>query len=180
MEYLDICDSEGNLTGETATKKEAHDKGLWHKTAHIWIVNSKNEVLIQRRSPLIDNHPNEWDISAVGHISAGEDSITSALRETQEELGLQIEPNDFIQIGELKQMSSRVGYINNEISPVYVIRKDLDISQIKLQEEEVAEVKFITVLELKNLVDNQDPTFVPHAEEYKLLFDYLDKNKKGI
>lgn len=175
MEYLDICDSEGDMTGEKSTKKEAHDNGLWHKAVHVWIVNSKNEVLIQRRASFIDNYPNMWDISAAGHVSAGEDSITSALRETQEELGLQIELKDFIQIGELKQMTAREGYINNEINPVYVIKKDLDISQVKLQEEEVAEVKFISVLELKTLIDNQDPTFVPHPEEYKILFEYLDK-----
>ena len=105
MEYLDICDSEGNLTGERKTKKEAHALGLWHKAAHIWIINSKHEILIQRRSPFINSHPNMWDISAAGHISAGEDSITSAIRETKEELGLQITLEDMVLIGEVKPVS---------------------------------------------------------------------------
>jgi isopentenyldiphosphate isomerase len=175
MEYLDICDSNGKLTGEKKSKKEAHEQGLWHRSVHVWVVNSENEVLIQKRSPFVDNHPNEWDISAAGHVSAGEDYITSALRETEEELGLQIEPAELIQIGELTQMSERTGYINNEVNPVYIVKKDLDIDKIKKQYEEVAEVKFIPYLELKDLIERGDASFVPHPEEYKLLFSYLSK-----
>lgn len=175
MEYLDICDSNGKLTGEKKSKKEAHEQGLWHRSVHVWVVNSENEVLIQKRSPFVDNHPNEWDISAAGHVSAGEDYITSALRETEEELGLQIEPAELIQIGELTQMSERTGYINNEVNPVYIVKKDLDIDKIKKQYEEVAEVKFIPYLELKDLIERGDTSFVLHPEEYKLLFSYLSK-----
>jgi isopentenyldiphosphate isomerase len=175
MEYLDICDSDRKLIGEKRAKKEAHDLGLWHRSVHVWVVNSKNEILIQKRSPLVDNHPNEWDISAAGHVSAGEDYITSALRETEEELGLKIEPTELIQIGELKQMSEREGYINNEINPVYVVRKDLNINEIKKQYEEVAEVKFMPYVQLKDLIVNKDTSFVPHPEEYELLFKYLSE-----
>jgi isopentenyldiphosphate isomerase len=148
---------------------------LWHRSVHVWIVNSKNEVLVQKRSPFVDNHPNEWDISAAGHVSAGEDYITSALRETEEEIGLKIEPTELIQIGELTQMSEREGYINNEVNPIYIIRKDLDTDKIEKQYEEVAEVKFIPYLELKNLIESGDASFVPHPEEYKLLFKYLSE-----
>jgi isopentenyldiphosphate isomerase len=63
MEYLDIYDSEGKSLGIKVTKKEAHEKGLWHRAAHVWIINSRKELLIQKRSPVVDNHPNEWDIS---------------------------------------------------------------------------------------------------------------------
>ena len=174
MEYLDICDSEGNLIGERKLKKEVHEQGLWHRSVHVWIVNSKKEVLIQKRSPLKDNHPNEWDISSAGHVSAGEDDITSAIRETEEEIGLKFNPEDFILIGIVKQMSKREGYINNEINPVYVVKMDLDLDKIVKQEEEVSEVKFIAYKELKIIIEKKDPTFVQHSEEYKLLFDYLE------
>lgn len=176
MEYLDICDREGNLLGIKESKKEAHIKGLWHRSVHVWILNSKKELLIQKRSPLMDNHPNEWDISAAGHVSAGEDHITSAIRETEEEIGLTLEPKDFVQIGTIKQMSKREGYINNEINPVYIVKMELDPDKIVKQEEEVSEVKFINYKELKKLIESKDPTFVPHAEEYKLLFEVLEKN----
>ena len=176
MEYIDIIDEEGNKLGTKKTKKEVHEQGLWHRSVHIWVVNSKGEVLIQKRSPLMDNHPNEWDVSTAGHVSAGEDDITSAMRETEEEIGLKITPKDFILIGIVKQMSKREGYINNEINPVYIIKMDLDPNKIIKQEEEVSEVKFIPYKELKNIIENKDPNFVKRPEEYKLLFDYLRKN----
>lgn len=176
MEYIDIYDEKGNSLGVKKTKKEVHEQGFWHRSVHIWVINSKGEVLIQRRSPLVDNHPNEWDISSAGHVSAGENDITSALREVREEIGLKLTPENFIQIGTVKQTSKRVGYINNEINPVYIIKMDLKIDKIKKQEEEVSEVKFIPYQELRGIIESKDFSFVQHPEEYKLLFEFLDKN----
>lgn len=175
MEYLDICDNNGNLTGEKKPKKEVHAKGLWHRSVHIWIINSKSEVLLQKRSPFVDNHPNEWDISSAGHVSVGEDYITSALREIKEEIGLSLVPEDLIQIGTVKQMTKREGYINNEINPVYLVKMDLDPTKIKKQFEKVSEVKFMPHKELEKFIKEEDPSFVQHPEEYKLLFSYLEK-----
>ena len=177
-EYLDICDSEGNLIGTKELKTEAHKQGLWHRSVHVWVINSKGEVLLQKRSATRDNHPNEWDISAAGHVSAGEDYITSAQRETEEEIGLKVKPEDFIQIGLVKQMSKREGYINNEINPIYVIKMDLDPTKIIIQEEEVSEVKFMPYKELKTFIDNKDSSFCHHPEEYNILFKYLGDNYK--
>ncbi|OGI67672.1 hypothetical protein A2732_00055 [Candidatus Nomurabacteria bacterium RIFCSPHIGHO2_01_FULL_40_10] len=132
--------------------------------------------MIQKRASTVSNHPNEWDISSAGHCSAGESDITSALRETEEELGLKLTPKDFTLIGTVKQMSKREGYINNEINPVYVVKMDLELNKINMQEEEVSEVKFIPRKELQKLIEDKDPTLVQHPAEYKLLFQFLEKN----
>lgn len=174
MEYLDIYNSDGSLTGEKKSKKEAHEKGLLHKTVHIWFINSNKEVLIQKRSPLMDSYPNKWDISVAGHISAGEDVLTSALRETKEEIGLKLKADDLIKIGELRQSSQREDYINNEINSIYIVKMDLDVDSLIKQPEEVSELKYIPYQKLKTIVKNEDPSFVPRVEEYKLLFDYID------
>lgn len=174
MEYLDICDSEGNLLGNKELKTEVHKLGLWHRSVHVWILNSKGELLIQKRSPLMDNHPNEWDISAAGHVSTGEDFITSAIRETKEEIGLKLSKEDFILIGTVKETSSKNGYINNEINPIYIVKMDLDPEELVKQKEEVTEVKFIKINDLKEIIESKDPTFVQRPNEYKLLFNYLN------
>lgn len=175
MEYLDIYDSEGKLTGIKKTKKEAHSEGLWHKAVHVWVVNSKKELLIQKRSPIVDSYPNKLDISAAGHVSAGEDDVTSALREAEEEIGLKLTKKDLVKIGVIKQIHTpRADYINNEINPIFIVKMDLNLNKIKKQVEEVSEVKYIPYKELKNLVENKGELFVPHPEEYKLLFDYLE------
>lgn len=53
MELFDICDEQGNPTGDTVERSEAHAKGICHRTAHIWIAKQENgryKVLLQKRS----------------------------------------------------------------------------------------------------------------------------------
>lgn len=68
MEYLDILDEKGNKTGEVKPRQEVHSKGYWHKGVHIWIINSKKELLVQRRSANKDVYPNKLYISVAGHV----------------------------------------------------------------------------------------------------------------
>ncbi len=89
-EKIDILNEKGELTGEVRSKKEVHELGLWHKSNHVWILNSHGELLLQHRAEQKENHGGDWDISAAGHVSAGEISIQSALREIKEELGIKI------------------------------------------------------------------------------------------
>ncbi len=86
-ELFDIVDENDAVTG-TAPRSEVHAKGLFHRAAHIWIFNSKGEVLIQLRSPQKDRHPTTWDSSAAGHVDSGENYDTAAAREVVEELGI--------------------------------------------------------------------------------------------
>jgi hydrolase, NUDIX family len=85
MEYIDIFDENNNPTGQIKEKEKAHEEGDFHRTAHVWIVNDKNELLLQKRSANKKSHPNCWDISGAGHIKAGESVIDGAIRELKEE-----------------------------------------------------------------------------------------------
>lgn len=180
MEYVDVLDKNGNKIGLTKTKPEVHKNGDWHRSSHIWVINSRKELLIQRRSPNKENYPNVWDISVAGHISAGEDSIGSASRETEEELGLKLDKEDFRYLFTvIEQVVLNNGtYLDNEFSDAYLVSKDIDISNIKMQKKEVAEVKFIDFKQLKKMIISDVNSFVPHPEEYKQLFEFLDKNTK--
>jgi isopentenyldiphosphate isomerase len=178
-EYIDVLDSKtGGLTGEVRSKKDAHKEGLWHRAVHIWLVNSKKEILLQHRSKEKESHPNCWDISAAGHVSSGEDAITSALREVKEEIGLDISPNDLKQIGEIIQQSvlNNGTFINNEYNNVYLVKMDLDINQFKMQVEEVKDLRWISISEFKKWVEEKRSDLVPHSEEYKLILEYINKN----
>jgi isopentenyldiphosphate isomerase len=91
MEYVEILDNNGNDTGRTIDKKEAHRKGYFHHTVHIWIVNDNNEVLLQKRSPRKNPHPDKWDLTCGGHLICNENSIDGAVRELEEEIGIHIQ-----------------------------------------------------------------------------------------
>ncbi len=172
-EYFDVLNENGNKTGKTKLRNEVHRDGDWHAAAHIWIINSKKELLIQKRSPKKDTHPNYWDISAAGHISAGDEPVPSAIREIKEELGLDIKPAELEQIYIYKQKYSENGINNNQLNYVYLLKKDVDITKAILQETEVSEIKFIPYQELEVLSKNG--TMVPHPEEHQKILDFLNE-----
>ena len=94
MELFDICDEQGNPTGDKVERSEAHAKGICHRTAHIWIAKQENgryKVLLQKRSMDKDSFPGRYDTSSAGHIQAGDEPMESALRELGEELGIKAE-----------------------------------------------------------------------------------------
>lgn len=175
MEYLDVLDEKGNPTGKKKLRTEIHRDGDWHRAAHVWIVNSKEELLIQKRSSRTDTSPNLWDISSAGHIPAGVHAIDSAMREIQEELGLSLSAKNFESLGRVTQEKRESTYWNREFDDVYLITHDLDLAILRLQEEEVTAVRWIPFRELEKLINAGDKNFVPHDNEYKKLFNILHK-----
>lgn len=102
MEYIDIFDENNNSIGVVKEKQKAHEDGNFYRTAHIWIINDKDELLLQKRSASKKSHPNCWDISGAGHIKAGENAIAGALRELKEKLGVETKEEDLQQIVTIK------------------------------------------------------------------------------
>lgn len=177
MEYFDIIDGSGNPLGKTKLREHVHRDGDFHKAVDIWILNSKKELLIQKRSKEKESYPSMWEVSCSGHVSAGDSSLKSAVREIDEELGIKIKEQDLKYLFEIKEkhVTNNGKFINNEIKDVYLLEREILLSDLKLQKEEVEEVKFIHFLELEKLINNNDKTFVPHEEGYKKLFALLKK-----
>ena len=99
MELIDVLNENGVKTGKIASRDDVHQKGLWHRAIVVAIINEKNEILLQQRSANKEKNANMWDISAAGHISAGQDSLMAATREINEEvsvnLGFNVEVKEF-------------------------------------------------------------------------------------
>lgn len=176
MEYFDVLDEKGNQIGVTKPRTQVHKDGDWHRAVHIWLINSKDELLIQKRSQTKDSYPNMWDISIAGHLLAGQDEISAAIREIQEELGLSFTKKYFQHLFTYKSQKVLNGgtFINNEIDNVYLVHSDVNLSDLKLQEDEVSEIKLIPYKNLEKIIEKKDKTFVPHDEEYKRLFALLN------
>lgn len=172
-EMIDVLDGEtGKLTGKVISKKEAHKKGIWHSSIHILIVNKDcTKTLLQKRCERKDLYPNMWDIAVGGHVNSGEDVVTSAKRELEEELGLDSSKYDFQVFEVVKEMFCDHGIISNEFVSCFVIYDDIDIHSIKLQEEEVSEAKWCTKNELDGFIKNNE--IIPHHREYEILNEIL-------
>ncbi len=98
-EMIDVLDENGIKTGKVLPRKEVHKRGLWHRAIVVAIINDNNEILLQQRSANKEKNANMWDISVAGHISSGQDALSAAAREINEEvsinLGYHIDIKDF-------------------------------------------------------------------------------------
>ena len=168
-EIFDIYSRDGKYLGK-AEKSKCHGKnpGFYHKPVWIWIINSKNEILVQKRAAYKKNNPNKWDMSSAGHVIAGETPIQGSIRETYEELGIETKESDYKFIDEYIMDKSF------EIAQVYLLKLDLEISQFKLQKEEVAEIKWLSYDEFKRLFYSK--YFVQFDDEYRELVLQLLKD----
>jgi len=180
-EYIDILNEVGEPNGTTCLKSEAHKKGLFHASTHIWIFNNNNnnnkEVLIQKRASNKDTFPNLWDVSVAGHISAGEKPIIAAIREVQEEIGLSIKQHNLDYLGtSKKRIEHDKEFIDYELHHIYMCKIDFDIKSLKIQTEEVSEIKSIELKSLIVAVNSNKYNFVPHGNNYyKFIFNAIKK-----
>ena len=172
-ELVDVLDSQtGQKTGEIITKKEAHLKGIWHSSIHIWLIsNDYKKILLQKRCASKNLFPNMWDISVGGHISSGEEPLVAAQRELNEELGLNPQNYDFKYQKTIQEKFIDGSIKSNEFVYIYQINSDVNLSEITLQKEEVAEVKWFTKEELQSLDKNQK--VIPHIEEFNIIYRLL-------
>lgn len=172
-EYIDILNKKGEPNGETCLKSEAHKKGIYHASAHIWIFDNDKNVLIQKRAANKDTFPNLWDISVAGHISAGEAPLTSALREVEEEIGMIISKEQLHFIGTSKKsVQHHANLIDNELHYIYVCEIAFNINSLKIQKEEVSALQSIHLNDLIEKVKTKD--FVPRSDNYyPFIFDHI-------
>jgi len=180
-EYIDLLNEDGIPNGTVCLKSEAHKKGLFHASTHIWIFNNNKEVLIQKRAATKDVFPNLWDVSVAGHISAGEKPIFSAIREVQEELGLSLKKHNLHYIGTSKKRIEHCkDLIDFELHHIYICKIDFDIKSLKIQKEEVSEIKTIQLQSLIKVLNSKNNNFVPHGTTYYTFIIKAIKNTLSI
>lgn len=165
-ELIDIVDENGNYTGKTCLKSEAHKHGYFHPTIHVWLYTSNKQILLQKRAPTKKVFPGLWDISVAGHIAAGENIKIAAVREIKEEIGFDVLPENLHKIGTRKHMVNHSnGIIDNEFHHVFIAELTVPVQELKLQEEEVADLKLFsleTILHTKNY----ENLLLPQYQDY--------------
>ena len=143
-EIFDVFNEKGEYLNKTASREVCHSKGLWHKAVTAFIINSKGQVLLQKRSPNKKLWPNCWDITAGGHVLSGEFGFQSIIREVEEELGFTLTKNDILFIGSSISVNEKENIINKHFNEYYIVNKDIDISNLKINLKESQET-FITI-----------------------------------
>lgn len=178
-EYYDILDENGNKIGLTKARSLIHKDGDWHRASHVWIINSDNELLISLRSLTKDTCPGYWTMSAGGHVNAGEEPLDAAVRELEEEIGVQLTKDRFKEIFITKQVDSKSskGKIISQFHNVYLVEEDINIEKLEYNKEEVSKIKFIHYKELEKLIANRKIKITPQYEQFKKLFQYIIEHR---
>ena len=127
-------------------------EGDYHVVIHVCIFNSLNEMLIQQRQPYKAGWPNMWDLTVGGSALAGESSSRAAERALYEELGLKL---DLSGVAPYFTINFSTGF-----DDYYLIRQDIDISELVLSEEEVKAVKWAGKDEILRMYE--EGTFIPY------------------
>lgn len=142
-------------------KMEAHEKGVLHRAFSVFVLNAKNELLLQQRALTKYHSGGLWTNTCCSHPRNGEDTLAAAHRRLQEEMGFDCEMVkllDFIYRAELDK-----GLIEHEFDHVFVGRWE---GIPKINKEEVADYAWLDVDVLEN--DMQQ-----HPEKYTAWFKII-------
>ncbi len=175
-EYLLVLDENGNSTEKLELRSVVHNELLWHNEIALWILNKKDKtILLQRRSPNKRNNPNKLAICA-GHVTDFNSIEETVKQEAQEELGINISKYTLNKIRVVRCTKPT----NHCFSHHYYIVADIPVSDFKIQTEELSEVLYMPLHELKQLTfsNSEDVVFknTKTNQEIFTLFDEIFNN----
>ena len=159
MEYWDLHDRNGKSLHKTQIRGPTN-KDEYHVVINVWIKNDDNKIMLTKRHPE-KPWPNKWECTG-GSIIAGEDSISGAIREVKEEIGIDIKNMRFI------ERIIRDEY--PDFMDVYLCNENIKLEETNLQEDEVIDINWYTKDEVKEMVKNGEL-----AEPLNYIAEYIDK-----
>lgn len=159
MELLDIYDENKVKTGRIHERGNEVAEGDYTLVVHLWIINDRDELLIQKRSSSKSIFPNMWDSSVAGAAMKGDDSKIAIIRETKEELDIDLNTDKL----ELLTSFKRTWWFDD----IWIARQNIDIKELKLQHEEVSDAKWVNYDEIEIMMEKGE--FIK--------YDYMEKIK---
>ncbi len=168
MEILDLYDKNRNPLNRTMARKEFFSKREENEhcfIVSIWVVNKNGEILTTLRASNKSSYPNKWE-STGGAVLAGETPLQGAIRELYEETGIKASEKDFVKIREIHDLAYLID--------VYVVSIDVDTKDIKIQESEVADAKFVSIPKFEQMIE-EDVVAKPVIERFTSIYTDLLK-----
>ncbi len=164
MEQVDILNRFREQTRVTKGRKELL-KGEYRISTHIWVMDSNGRILVLKRSEQEDKFPGMW-AQVGGGVVAGDTSKETVIKECLEELGLTVKEENMYYVA---------SYIRTrDIVDVWFVRQDINIDELVLQEEEVADAKLVTLNEFDSMIDSG--LVVPSINpSYYLMKNYVEQ-----
>ena len=143
-EERDLYDKSSNLTGKTYFKGDSIPEGYFPMVVMIAIQNSKGEFLMQKR---VESKGGDWGVTG-GHPKSGETCTQGIITEVKEELGVDITNQKIIEFNS--------GCDGHDCYKMFYTQMDLDLSKLKIQEEELTEVRWFSMQKLEEMVKSKE------------------------
>ena len=144
MEYLQLFNDNKEVINEKIDRKlkRTLNNGKHFIISLVFIENSKNEFLIQFTS----KEKNSVFAITGGHVKYGDNSLDTAIRETEEEMSIKLDKEDLKYVNTTKD---KYCYCD-----IYYVKKDIKLSNLKLEEKEVESVHWMRLDEINELIEN--------------------------
>ncbi len=161
MELFDLYNKNHECLNMTMERGSKPPKDAYRIAVHACIFNKEGKMLIQQRQSFRTEWGNYWDITAGGGVISGEDSESAIKRELNEELSIDLSNENL--------RPHLTTHFKEGFNDIYLIEKEIDISKLKLQDEEVQCVKWANQDEIFDMI--KEGTFIPyHYSLITLLF----------
>ncbi len=173
-ELFDVLTSGGERTEKTKRRGDIHRDGDWHASVHIWAVRRRiggMEFLLQKRADSKDSFPGCWDAASTGHIDAGEDPISAAIRELGEEVGIRARPSELVLLCRRKVSEDNIfhgkRFLNNEIKWVFLFKGTLPETPVCFESAEISEADWHSAADIKYALEHKDPRYCIDLAEFR-------------
>lgn len=147
MEKIDLYNINKEKLGKTFIRnQDTLLENEYYLLPQAWIINNNNEILLTRRS-LNKSYGGMWE-PTTGHVKSGESSLEAIQRELFEEIGIKTEQSELTLVKTFIHKQS--------IRDIWIVKKDLNISDLAFSEHEVIGAKFVNISEFKQMLNNNE------------------------
>jgi len=140
-----------------------------YRVSALWLTNSNDDIMLAQRSFSKKNGPGLWGPAVAGTLDEGETYLGNITKETNEEIGLDVSPEQFT-VG--PKTAPHTTSDRKYFGQWYLYKIDKPAQDFMLQEEEVAQVEWFTSASIREALRTRSEDFVPSMSFY---FDLLCK-----
>jgi isopentenyldiphosphate isomerase len=165
-EQLNIVDEQGNIIG-VETREKIHELGLLHREIHVWFYTPRGEIIFQHRAKDKDTYPDLLDATVGGHVEIGMDFLETAVKEVEEETGVNVKSIDLKFIEQLRTRSedSVTERINNVIKREYAYCYTGNTAALRIEQGKAIGFELWLIDRLMNLTEDEQKRFIPGVIE---------------
>lgn len=149
-EIIPIVDENDNVIDRV--EKDSFDKstGRIYRTTSLFLFNLDGRILIQKRAETKQTSPGKWDLASVaGHVNFGETYIEAIIRETKEEIGLELSPDD---IHYSEKIFTETSKGKRRFTQIFWAVANFSLEDLKIENSEISDVKLIALNELSEMI----------------------------